>query len=67
MSCDHVIFEADLLIRYYNYFWLADKGLVGPKVDNAKYPQIKPETWEDFMRRTKLEDLHGVLFGLASH
>ena len=30
---------------------LSGKTLVGPKLDNDKYPGIAPFTWKDFIRQ----------------
>jgi hypothetical protein len=48
------------------YYWLDGSTFVGPEVDSGKYPYIKPETWEDFMRKRGVKDLVGSLFGLSS-
>ncbi|KAK0726155.1 hypothetical protein B0H67DRAFT_642472 [Lasiosphaeris hirsuta] len=54
------------LFFYMMYYWINGSTLVGPDVDNAKYPNIKPETWEDFMGKRSLGELPASYFALAS-
>jgi len=54
------------LILYVMYYWINGRTFVGPDVDNAKYPAIKPETWEDYMRKRSPQELAGSFFALAS-
>lgn len=50
---------------FFTYFWLNGQTFVGPDTDNANYPEVKPETWEDFLSKRKLEDLAHAYFALA--
>lgn len=50
---------------FFTYFWLNGQTFVGPDTDNAKYAEVKPETWEDFLSKRKLEDLTHAYFALA--
>ncbi|KAJ3955615.1 hypothetical protein N0V92_007857 [Colletotrichum tropicale] len=45
---------------FYMYYWINGRTFVGPDVQNEKYPNVKPVTWEDFMKAHKLEELSGV-------
>lgn len=51
--------------RFFVYYWLNGQTFVGPNVDNDMYPNIKPETWEDFLQGQKLEELPGAYFALS--
>ncbi|KAL1640201.1 hypothetical protein SLS58_007152 [Diplodia intermedia] len=42
---------------FFMYYWINGQTYVGPEVDNAKYPEIKSVTWEDFMRSHALQQL----------
>ncbi|KAK3358484.1 hypothetical protein B0T24DRAFT_693464 [Lasiosphaeria ovina] len=53
------------MFLFYIYYLLNGSTLIGPDVDNGKYPEIKPETWEDFMRNRKLETLLGSMATLS--
>jgi hypothetical protein len=33
---------------------ISGKTMVGPKLDNERYPEIKPVTWEDFIKDVSL-------------
>lgn len=50
---------------FFTYFWLNGRTFVGPDTDNANYPEVKPETWEDFLSKRKLEELTHAYFALA--
>jgi hypothetical protein len=39
------------------YYCLNGQTYIGPDTGNGQYPEIKPETWEDFLRRHTPEDL----------
>ncbi|KAK3685191.1 nmrA-like family protein [Podospora appendiculata] len=51
---------------FYEYFCTTGLAHLGPldALDNARYPSIKPETLEDFLRRTPLRELE-VAFSKA--
>ena len=41
------------------YFWLNGQTFVGPNTDNERYPDVKAQTWEDFMeKRTMMQLKH---------
>ncbi len=42
---------------FYSYYWLNGETFVGPETDNARYPEVKPVTWEEFFQAHPLEEL----------
>ncbi|KAI8257872.1 hypothetical protein K4K58_003726 [Colletotrichum sp. SAR11_239] len=48
------------IFKFYMYYWINGRTFVGPDVQNEKYQNVKPVTWEDFMKAHKLEELSGV-------
>ena len=46
-------------MRYsFFYYYMANgQTYLGPEVDNAKYPQVKPVDWEGFMRSVPKDQL----------
>lgn len=40
------------------------RAMVGPKLDNERYPDVKPVTIEDLMRRYDQEGLAKALYAL---
>ncbi|CAI0652167.1 unnamed protein product [Colletotrichum noveboracense] len=40
---------------YYTYYMASGKVDVGPDYHNSRYPEIKPATWEDFIRGLDLQ------------
>ncbi|KAK3320317.1 hypothetical protein B0T19DRAFT_285634 [Cercophora scortea] len=38
---------------FYKYYMTNGQTLFGPETDNAKYPDVKAESWEDFVRRSR--------------
>jgi hypothetical protein len=49
---------------FYSYYWLNGSTFVGPEVDNARYPEVKPVTWEEFLQAHPLEQLTGAYSAL---
>ncbi|KIX07842.1 uncharacterized protein Z518_02496 [Rhinocladiella mackenziei CBS 650.93] len=49
------------MFLFYYYYMANGSTLVGPKLDNDKYADVKPMNWEDFMRNTPLEHLPGSI------
>lgn len=47
------------------YYWINGQTYVGPETDNAKYPDIKPISWEDFISSHTLEQLSAAYANLA--
>ena len=45
------------MCSYFTYYWLNGQTYVGADLDNAKYPEVKPVTWEDYMAAHTLEEL----------
>lgn len=50
---------------FFLYYWLNGQTLVGPHTDNADYPEVKPETWEDFLSKREMKILAHTYFSLA--
>ncbi|KAI4871162.1 nmrA-like family protein [Hypoxylon rubiginosum] len=48
------------IFLFFNYYMTNGQTLLGPELDNHKYPQVKPTTWEDFFRATPREQLPGA-------
>jgi hypothetical protein len=53
--------------RFFQYYALNGQTLLGPELDNAKYPQVKPVDWEAFMKATPLENLAGTYFAVGQN
>ncbi|KAK3393443.1 hypothetical protein B0H63DRAFT_531204, partial [Podospora didyma] len=51
---------------FYTYHMINGSTFVGPDVDNQKYPDIEPETWESFMRSRSPKELSTSMYALAS-
>ncbi|OTB12158.1 hypothetical protein K445DRAFT_306323 [Daldinia sp. EC12] len=45
------------LFLFFEYYMVNGQTLLGPENDNGKYPQIKPVTWEDYMRSVPRDQL----------
>ena len=44
------------------YYWINGQTFVGPDTDSDH--EIKPETWEDFVKKRSLEELPYAYFSL---
>ncbi|OGM42488.1 NmrA-like family protein [Aspergillus bombycis] len=49
---------------FFYYYWINGQTFVGPQLDNDKYPQVKPVSWEEYMRQWPLEQLPSSYFAL---
>ncbi|KAH1383036.1 hypothetical protein KXV98_006908 [Aspergillus fumigatus] len=49
---------------FFYYYWVNGQTLVGPETDNAKYPEVKPVSWEGFMSQWPLQQLPTAYFAL---
>lgn len=49
------------LFLFFHYYMIKDLCDCGPQLDNDKYPQVKPVTWEDYLRSVPLEQLPGAM------
>ncbi|KAI2462791.1 nmrA-like family protein [Annulohypoxylon bovei var. microspora] len=38
------------LFLFFKYYMINGQTLIGPQLDNGKYPQVKPVNWEDYFR-----------------
>lgn len=54
-----------MLFSFFMYYWINGQTYVGPETDNAKYPDIKPISWEDFISSHTLEQLSAAYANLA--
>ncbi|KAL4948216.1 NmrA-like family protein [Aspergillus filifer] len=43
--------------RFFYYYWVNGRTFVGPKTDNERYLEVKPVSWEGYMRQWPLEKL----------
>lgn len=46
------------MFLFFNYYMANGQTLLGPELDNDKYPQVKPTSWEDTFRATPRERLY---------
>lgn len=53
------------ICRFFMYYRINGQTCVGPDTDNDQYPEVKPETWEDFLRKRSLKELPHAYFSLA--
>ncbi|KAI9150497.1 hypothetical protein HJFPF1_10265 [Paramyrothecium foliicola] len=51
---------------FFMYYWINGQTFVGPDTDNESYPEVKQETWEDFLRQRSLEELPNAYFSLSN-
>ncbi|PLB50922.1 NmrA-like family protein [Aspergillus steynii IBT 23096] len=49
---------------FFYYYWVNGQTFVGPELDNEKYPEVKPVSWEDYMKQWPLEQLPTSYFAL---
>ncbi|GAB1206009.1 hypothetical protein APSETT445_004690 [Aspergillus pseudonomiae] len=49
---------------FFYYYWINGQTFVGPELDNDRYPQVKPVSWEDYMKQWPLEQLSSSYFAL---
>ncbi|KAF3926066.1 hypothetical protein ABW20_dc0109394 [Dactylellina cionopaga] len=55
------------LFLFYQYYMSSGQVLAGPDYDNEKYPQVKPVTWEDFMKSVPQDQLAGSYFNVGQN
>ncbi|KAL2688940.1 hypothetical protein Neosp_002990 [[Neocosmospora] mangrovei] len=53
------------MFLFFMYYWLNGQTFVGPVTDNERYPEVKPETWEEFLKKRSLDELPQAYFSLA--
>ncbi|KAL0939661.1 NmrA-like family protein [Colletotrichum truncatum] len=51
---------------FFLYYWINGQTFVGPDVQNDKYPEVKPVTWEAFMKNRTVQELAGAYYSLSS-
>ncbi|PLB54792.1 NAD(P)-binding protein [Aspergillus steynii IBT 23096] len=49
---------------FFYYYWVNGQTFVGPELDNARYPDVKAATWEDFMAAWPREQVGTSYFAL---
>lgn len=52
---------------FYQYYCTNGQTHLGEKTDNSKYPNIKPVTFEDFLKSHKLEELGSASQAVGSN
>ncbi|KAI0830392.1 nmrA-like family protein [Hypoxylon sp. FL0890] len=45
------------MFLFFQYYMINGQTLLGPELDNDKYPQVKPVSWEDFMKAVPRDQL----------
>ncbi|ODM22568.1 hypothetical protein SI65_00157 [Aspergillus cristatus] len=50
---------------FFYYYWINGQMLVGPELDNAEYPEVKPVGYEGYMSKWPREQLATSFFSLA--
>lgn len=50
--------------RFFYYYWVNGQTFVGPELENDKYPQVKPVSWEEYMGQWPLEQLSSSYYAL---
>ncbi|RSL43547.1 hypothetical protein BHE90_017187 [Fusarium euwallaceae] len=53
------------MFLFFMYYWLNGQTFVGPATDNERYPEVKSETWEEFLKKRSLDELPQAYFSLA--
>ncbi|KAI1387925.1 nmrA-like family protein [Hypoxylon trugodes] len=48
------------LFLFFQYYMINGQTLLGPNLDNHKYPQVKPVSWEDYLKSTPKDQLPGA-------
>ncbi|RDW93632.1 NmrA-like family protein [Aspergillus mulundensis] len=50
---------------FFYYYWANGQTVLGPELDNARYPDVKPVDWEGFMSLWSREQLGTAFFSLG--
>ncbi|OOF93251.1 hypothetical protein ASPCADRAFT_508996 [Aspergillus carbonarius ITEM 5010] len=50
---------------FFYYYWINGQTFVGPQLDNARYPDIKPVDWEGYMSKWPIDKLPTSYFALG--
>ncbi|KAH8422566.1 NmrA-like family protein [Aspergillus melleus] len=50
---------------FFYYYWVNGQTLLGTDLDNERYEEVKPVSWEDFMAQYPLEALPSAFFALS--
>ena len=57
--------EADMLLRFYQFHLLNGRCHIASALNNEKYPQIVPQTFEDFLNMHAVDELAGSMEALG--
>lgn len=57
--------KADILRRFYQFHILNGRCHIADALDNEKYPQIVPQTFEEFIKMHAVEELAGSMEALG--
>ncbi|KAI1410482.1 nmrA-like family protein [Hypoxylon sp. FL1857] len=49
------------MFLFFQYYMINGQTYLGPESDNDKYPQVKPVSWEDYLRSVPKDQLSGVV------
>jgi hypothetical protein len=55
----------DLQNSFYQYHSINGQAYISSDLDNKKYPQVKPRTFEDFLNDHALKDLPNAMDNLS--
>lgn len=55
------------LFLFFQYYMINGQTLVGPELDNDKYPQVKPVSWEDYLIAVPRDQLAGAYFNVGQN
>ncbi|KAK1149586.1 hypothetical protein N8T08_005135 [Aspergillus melleus] len=50
---------------FFYYYWINGQTLLGTKLDNERYEEVRPVSWEGFMAQYPLETLPSAFFTLS--
>ncbi|KAM0425843.1 hypothetical protein ACHAPT_008781 [Fusarium lateritium] len=53
------------MFLFFMYYWLNGQTFVGPVTDDERHPEVKEETWVDFLKKRSLDELPHTYFSLA--
>ncbi|KAI1104966.1 nmrA-like family protein [Jackrogersella minutella] len=55
------------LFLFFQYYMVNGQTLIGPELDNDKYPQVKPVSWEDYFRIVPKNQLQTALSSVGQN
>ncbi|KAI1472667.1 nmrA-like family protein [Daldinia caldariorum] len=54
------------MFLFFQYYMINGQTFLGPENDNGKYPQVKPVTWEDYLRSVPKDQLLSAISNVGS-